>query len=467
MPFRLPWVTTGQRIDPLDFRRMARAIEDWSARLVMDLIHDPDDATATRGAVLWGLSVSTTTVGGEPAVVVQPGVAVLGASAGENAGRLVVLQGPTTVVLTPPGAGTRNDCICIRLPGTSLNPAPSQLTTPEMRPFRRINNQGQPVQALEEVNTEREPIGVLTVINGVASVANPAVNGAYLRLASWVLDDEGAFDDLTDLRYMVLPGAAGEAGVTNDGGRYYFRGLRKAWTWATSAVDALRSRVHPHIDADGDLTQTHTTHDGIDIVIRHIVDNGTNGFPADPGTPVIDFGTRRPLSSVPPLAPGYRTLPSPSENASSTAGAYANDADGLRLNAATTVRAFANILPDRTEADQHQWHGQNVTSIERLGAGQYTVTFSALLFDGPYGDLHTGKWRVRCGQVPSGWSGDTSLAPLPCSISVSYNALDGEGIAITVRSWSEAGGEWTAALADIPFWLELLGPCAAGWVDVV
>lgn len=450
MPFRLPWVATGLRIDPLDFRRMARAIEDWTSRLVMDLIHDPDDATATRGAVLWGLSVSTTTVGGEPAVVVQPGVAVLGASAGENAGRLVVLQGPTTVVLTAPEAGTRNDCISIRLPGTSMSPAPSQLTTPEMRPFRRINNQGQPVQAIEEVNTEREPIGVLTVINGVASVANPAVPGDYLRLASWVVDDEGSFDDLTDLRYMVLPGAAGEAGVTNDGSRYYFRGLRKAWTWAHSAILTNATRIGLALDAVGFKASVPVSAGGPAVVFEQ------NGFLGH----VLDLTSRSILANR-HFGQFWITRAGVGSSFESPGGLETQTRHGGNF---PRVQAIVRVSKTEGEVSKVEWIGEGLSDVSAVGGedNAFDVTLSGIFtVDVGHESLNAGRWIIKaCPYHDTPGSDDDSGAP--SSAQVVTVAVQSD-TTLRVRTFTERTGAIpadTKAMLRTPFsfCIQIFGP---------
>tara|TARA_R100000152_G_C6777721_1_gene207769 strand:- start:328 stop:1770 length:1443 start_codon:yes stop_codon:yes gene_type:complete len=463
MKFRFPWVRSNQRIVPTDFRRLAASVEDLIGNMAEHMFEDDGAASSggygSQGIVLWGLSVSDATAGGVAKVSVSPGAALLPPSAGERSWRLAYLSSSQTVSLVAAQLNSpRTDTIQL---GLISEPAADAsvgggLEESENRDFRSLNAQNQEQIASQATPTYRAPAGEVSVNQGSSDAAAGAV-----RLANVTVTLAAVSANL-DKKQPAFPSPVGSTMI---------RGFGTAYRAIRDRVAAISTQVDSVISVNGGMLSSASAASG-----------GPSFGPAD-YTPILNgasqdifrFNERHVFANHPLRGGGFRPIPTWLETVDGAphaiqASHYENDADGLRVNAAVAIRAIALVRPyQANNAYTHaEWVGQNVSSVNRTGAGFYNVTFNSAGFGSQYGDWWSDRFIVRVYSAQMHYDTPLMLGPGGGSASIVFRHsrdLVATGNVFKVNISIEAHAAAAITSVDAPFAVELIGPIGASQYD--
>lgn len=428
--WRFPYLDGHQQGHYKDFLRLIGSIEGTLARLAEQFLVDPD-LEGGAGIVLWGLqTIDSSTVDNPRRYTVTKGAALVPHTAGDRRWHLAILANDHVSSLSP--GASRRDLVELRITDVEEES--------EIRTHRVVGPGGE--QAVHQpTNTMRRPAGAVFVNAGVGMVA-PAVTAGAVKLATVDLDADGRVDAVADWRQHLFE-KKDFSGV---------RGLRQILIW-------LRNRVGGVVDLDnGGLKASIPVAAGgpnVELV---------NGGGVDAGNTFLNLLGRRLRATVAPVVAGLRPVRQVVEGAGFDPADYTNDADGLKINGSTVIRAFACVSVGVAPT----WSGQNIESVIRTSDGIFDVRFSEGIF-AAHGDLSVrGRWNVRAYPINNGFTGGP-FGPRVISVTRSI-ATHARAVQASVWSFNDGTGAWERTDTEMDFRIEIIGPATftafEDWDDV-
>lgn len=357
----------GERGRSSDLNDVAANVASLAAHILRHAGVDLDDVDNEQGVVLWGFEVS---VVDDATVSVSPGAAVLPASAGVNAGRLVVATAEQQLGAIPATApaGARTDVVELAYGETD--------SSVENREIRSIVG-GVPVITPTPIAKVR----AVTAVAGRGEGRTDAAGGS-IRLATISVDETGV-TGTSDMRRHFLPAH----GLASGPG---WKGVQSAIDTLAALAKSLDTRLDNIVDEDGRLLTSLESAAGGDPVGLDAVSLDLNGRSLEADNGIFDgFVSGGSTANFVAYNFNITALSTFQDGIVPTAASVARI--GRAVGTASMTLAWNGASFDFDAMDVHA----HFMSVVRHSAGYYTVTLDHLALEEQGMPVNSGRYAVQ------------------------------------------------------------------------